>query len=376
MLVHRSSSHSGRATPLVALALLTACVRPGEERTERDLEVGQAVVEGARVSVADGLAVVKDVAPQRLELWAGAPTLDIDARFDAPLSEDFEVAVHNCMLDAELHVDAAAETGATAASETRADDPPTLKRWRVRADGAQKLGLRISAPDADTPGAFRFALLSDVQEAIDRVSDIFQRINRVPGVRFVLGAGDLTSHGTVAELERFQHALRELRAPYYATLGNHELGTNPVVWHDYFGRANFHFEFRAVHFSLLDSGSATLDPLAYEWLDAWLAAARDRVHVVAMHIPPLDPIGVRNGAFADRAEAGKLLTLLANARVDLTLYGHIHSFYAFENAGIPARISGGGGAIPERFDGIGRHFLRIDADPQGIGDIRVIRVDD
>jgi hypothetical protein len=49
-------------------------------------------------------------------------------------------------------------------------------------------------------------------------------------------------------------------------------------------------------------------------------------------------------------------------------------------AGIPAYISGGGGAIPERFDGIGRHFLVVELgkDSQGhnaVDDVRVVRVD-
>jgi Icc protein len=114
---------------------------------------------------------------------------------------------------------------------------------------------------------------------------------------------------------------------------------------------------------LLDSASATLDPIVYDWLDEWLRLGAEQPHVVAMHIAPLDPIGVRNGAFANRAEAGKLLSRLAAHGVDLTLYGHIHSYYRFDNAGIPAFISGGGGAIPERFDDIGRHFLVIDVDP-------------
>jgi hypothetical protein len=128
---------------------------------------------------------------------------------------------------------------------------------------------------------------------------------------------------------------------------------------------------------LLDSGSATIDPLVYGWLEDWLGLGQDHVHVVAMHIPPLDPVGVRNGAFADRNEAAKLLRRLATGKVDLTLYGHIHSFYSFENGGIPARISGGGGAIPERFDGIGRHFLTIRVHPErGVEDIEVVRVDD
>jgi predicted phosphodiesterase len=95
-----------------------------------------------------------------------------------------------------------------------------------------------------------------------------------------------------------------------------------------------------------------------------------------MHIPPVDPIGVRNGSMANRNEAAKLLARLAEGRVDLTLYGHIHSYYSFDNAGIPAFIAGGGGAIPERFDRIGRHFMVFTVDAQnGVTSQRLIKVD-
>jgi 3',5'-cyclic AMP phosphodiesterase CpdA len=201
-------------------------------------------------------------------------------------------------------------------------------------------------------------------------------MNEEPDLDFLLGAGDLTQQGTVEQLVRYQKELRELDIPYYTTLGNHELGTTPPPYQDYFGRASFHFVHRGVRFSMLDSGSATLDPTVDGWLDVWLAAGRDHVHVVAMHIPPLDPVGVRNGAFGSRSEAAALLARLAQAHVDLTLYGHIHSYYAFDNAGIPAFISGGGGALPERFDDIGRHFVVIDVDARrGVVGSRIVRVD-
>jgi 3',5'-cyclic AMP phosphodiesterase CpdA len=180
----------------------------------------------------------------------------------------------------------------------------------------------------------------------------------------------------VAELRQFRDELAGLDLPYYTTLGNHELGTTPPPYHDHFGRGNFQFAYRGVVFTMLDSGSATLDPLVYDWLDDWLARGRNSVHVVGMHVPPLDPTGVRNGAFASRAEAASLLARLAEGGVDLTLYGHIHSYYEFDNAGIPAFISGGGGAIPERFDDIGRHYMviTVDAD-RGVTGTRVVRVD-
>src|SRR5262245_52431914 len=95
-----------------------------------------------------------------------------------------------------------------------------------------------------------------------------------------------------------------------------------------------------------------------------------------MHIAPIDPTGVRNGSFASRPEAAKLLGKLAAADVDLTVYGHVHSYYDFENAGIQAFISGGGGAVPERFDNIGRHFMVFDIDSdQGLLAHKVVEVD-
>jgi hypothetical protein len=67
---------------------------------------------------------------------------------------------------------------------------------------------------------------------------------------------------------------------------------------------------------------------------------------------------------------------MARENVDLTLYGHIHSYYSFTNAGIPAFISGGGGAIPETFDGVGRHYLAVDVDPgEGVREVSLVRVD-
>lgn len=134
-------------------------------------------------------------------------------------------------------------------------------------------------------------------------------------------------------------------------------------YHRFFGRGSHHFVFKGAHFTLLDDASATIAPQAYEWLDGWLQEGRDAFHSVYMHLPPLDVSGVRNGAMASRAEADLLLSKLAGAGVDLTVYGHVHTYYAYTNAGIPAFITGGGGAIPVRFDHVGRHFLAVDIDP-------------
>ncbi|MEL6180869.1 MAG: metallophosphoesterase, partial [Myxococcota bacterium] len=166
-----------------------------------------------------------------------------------------------------------------------------------------------------------------------------------------------------SQLERFQREMETLPFPCYATLGNHELGVDEHLFQRLYGRVNASFGYRGVRFTLLDSASATIAPQVHGWLDGWLDEGRDGLHLVMMHIPPLDPVGFRNGAFASRSEANALLAKLARGGVDMTVYGHVHSYYTFTNAGIEAFISGGGGAIPQRQDGVGRHFLLVEAYP-------------
>ncbi len=370
------------ATAGVIVGLVPSCLRPAEDRTVRDEAVGRAESPGLRVEVRDGLAAVRELEGGLVRLWASAPSIELELTFEpasgeaagapelaAELPREVELSVRNCMPEGTLTI--------LAGEAQWSELPATLVtecRFRVVAS-TSPLTLRVSEPLADTPGAFHFGVLSDIQEAIDRVGDVYRRVNEETHLSFVLGAGDLTEQGSREELERFQEELEALALPYYTTLGNHELGASGVPYYDYFGRGSFSFVYRDVRFTLLDSASATIDPRVYDWLNEWLQLGLQQTHVVAMHIPPLDPTGVRNGAFASRNEATKLLGRLARGGVDLTLYGHIHSYYRFDNAGIPAHISGGGGAIPERFDALGRHFLDVRSDGRGVSGVRVVRVD-
>ena len=355
-----------RKLVLAWIVLGLACFAPAEARTAHDDAVGHLHTAAATLDVVDGLATVSERAPGSYRLWAQAPVVEL--RLEVPVPTTVELAFDNVLADARLTVDDAPPV-APAASAL-----PTRQSYQLAlGPGAHRLTL--APPDAAAKGAFRFGLLSDVQEAIDHVGDIFARMGSDPGLRFVLSAGDLTDRGTKAELERFQRELEALPVPFYATCGNHDIGTTEALFRDVFGRGNFHFVYRGVHFTLLDSASATLDAGAYAHLTGWLADARSAVHVVAMHVPPLDPVGGRNAAFANRDEAAALLEKLAAGGVDLTLYGHIHSYYAFENAGIPAVISGGGGAHPERLDGLGRHYVVVTVDDAHVAGTEVVRVD-
>jgi len=352
----------------LGVLLALGCTRPAEERTLHDLDVGRAQSPALDVEVASGLAAVRELSDERLALWLSAPSVELTLTVREP--QALQLAVENAMNRLEL-----TELNSGQLVPLSSGASGTKKTWSL-ALAAGTWRFRLAPPDSAKNGRFRFALLSDVQEAIDRIQDVYRALNAEPDLDFLLGAGDLTENGKVDELARFQSELATLDVPYYTTLGNHELGERPPAYQAWFGRANFQFVHHGVYFTLLDSASATVDPLAEDWLDGWLANGRRAVHVVAMHIPPLDPVGSRNASFASRAEAAALVSKLAEGRVDLTLYGHIHAYYAFQNGGIPAFISGGGGATPELADDVGRHFMVFEVDAAlGVLNSRVVRVD-
>lgn len=358
---------------LLALLPLAACVRPAEGRALKDLEVGHAEGGGLTVVVEDGLASVRGIESGALTLWGNAPVLHVRATVAATAPEWWTLVVRNTMPDAQLTAEAGGESLEVEAGPSPV---PTVKTWRVHLRPGGEARLQVAPPDWDKAQPFRFVALADVQEALPRVGDIYARINEDTSARFIFFSGDLTEMGSREQLQEFQERLEDSRIPLFATLGNHETYTLDEPYHELVGRGSQHFTFQGVHFTQLDTGNGTVDPVVEEELDGWLEQGRNAVHVVGMHIPPLDPIGLRNGSFSSRNEAAALVGKLARSGVDLTLYGHVHSFYAYSNAGIPAYISGGGGAIPETFDGVGRHFLTVDVDPsQGVRDVAVVRVD-
>ena len=350
---------------VTALLVLAGCMATPDERAELDLQIGRRSAGGSSLEVAEGLACVRHMAPGSVRLWAQAPTLELTLRPGPEAPEQWDVVIDNALPDAALTI------------EPRRTDRPTQRAFRVLASPGSTASLLLAAPGFDERQPFRFGVLSDIQEAVDDVGDIFARMNADPALRFVVSTGDLVDHGERENLERVQRELEALDVPLYSTIGNHELiQGDPADWAALYGRFSFHFDFQGVSFTLVDSGSGTVAPRVYDWLQAWLTEDPRAPQVFLTHYPPLDPAGTRSGALSSRKEAARLIRLVAASGADLTLHGHIHSYYAFSLGGVPAYISGGGGAIPEAFDGMGRHYLVVDADPLvGSLEVAVTRVD-
>jgi len=348
-------------TAVLAIAFAGGCVDVGQDRAAFDETIGIASHGAVDVRVTDGLARIVSLDEGSLILWAQAPSLEVILTTEATESTPKTLEIQNCVADAVLTVIAA--DGTSLRLESAAGETPTTRRWTLPEPGTGPAIWRIASPRATQDAPFRFVVFADVQRRLDGIQDLFGPMAQEPDVHFGLISGDLTSDGSLVDLRKFQQAMKTLPFPLYASPGNHDIGTDEHHFQRTFGRCSFSFDYGGVRVTSLDSASATLAPRVHRRLDDWLTAGRDRLHVVISHIPPLDPVGTRNGAFASRLEGADLLGRLSRGGVDLTIYGHVHSYYVFENAGIEAIITGGGGAIPQRLDGIGRHYLVVEADP-------------
>lgn len=352
----------------LAATLAAGCPPPGEERALAELDIGRELTaEGVELAVRGGLARIERAERGELVLWAQAPAFEVDVQVPVSAAGRLRLEVRNSPSGTELALDGGAPVAAQARQHTT-----SVFELDLPAGPHQ---LAVAPPDAHDEQPFRFLALADIQTALPTVHQVFAEMNRVPDARFVVFMGDLTERSELAEYELALRQLETLDLPFYATLGNHELWADAGRFHRRFGRASFQFVFRQVAFTFADSGDAGLDPLVERWIDEWLHAARDRTHVFLSHFPPVDPEGLRDGSYRSRRDGQRLLAKLAREDVDLTLFGHIHTFHSYTNAGIPSYISGGGGARQERWDGIARHFLIIDLGPTGIDSVAARRVD-
>ena len=345
---------------LMSLVLLlpTACLNVAQDRSELEEKVGHAKLYPITVSVKDGLASVRKLNVQgenlHIELWAQAPSLEVKLNYEPEVksSARIKLKLYNSMADSQILL---LHESVQQNLPVEYTSPTVLSSELELESGSYQLLLIPPQPKLDQ--SWKFGLFADVQERLNGVADLLVPLGQ-EDLKFALISGDLTRRGAREELEAFQRQqLQHLPFPCYATLGNHELGTEGVPFYHYFGRGSFSFEYGGARFTLIDGASASIAPRTQKRLDQWLDQGIDQLHILATHIPLLDPDGTRGGAHASRLEAAALISKFQSHHLDLLLYGHVHTYRYFYQAGIPTIISGGGGSIPMRLDGIGRHYV-------------------
>ncbi len=341
--------------PAAGIVLLAAaCLDPTAERTTRDLEeIGRADLGEIQARIEPGVAESIDRDALRVRFRANAPQVTL--RFDSTASAERKVSVELVNVFDDLQT----------------DPPLALQRtgekrlaFEVLVPASGQRQLTVARPDEAEARPFRFAWVGDVQGGLERFAQVRERINADPTVEFVLFAGDDTNSGQPDQIRDFLAAAEALAVPWYTVIGNHEAMGDEAFFQRAVGRINVAFDYRGTRFVLVDSASGTLDPRVHQRMADWLGDTGPGLRIVAMHLPPFDYEGLRDGGFNSRTEGAKVMSRLSSGGADLLLSGHLHTLRFSSMAEVPTVVSGCGGVgFGMRLDGSDLHYLAIDVDP-------------
>lgn len=138
----------------------------------------------------------------------------------------------------------------------------------------------------------RIALIGDTQRFYAGTGKVIEKINQTPGIDFVVHSGDLVDFGLQREYIWIHELLSELKYPYVAVVGNHDLiGQGEQVYKSMYGDLDFSFIFSGNKFIFLNTNSReyNFDKKIpnLSWLKAELADTSAYTNALVInHVPP------------------------------------------------------------------------------------------
>ncbi|AOM79805.1 metallophosphoesterase family protein [Pedobacter steynii] len=201
----------------------------------------------------------------------------------------------------------------------------------INAGNLKRLG------DGKGDDTVRFVLSGDTQRSRDETVRFTKKVNDMPGIDFVVIAGDITEFGVLQEMEWISRSLSKLNVPYVAVIGNHDLtsrGRDAFI--NMFGPLNYSFLYGGVKFVCHDTNSRehkfdgnTPD---IPWLKAEMQPQAGVSNFVGIsHVPPnsLD--------FDEKLVKGYTAAFAETPGFLASLHAHTHNYDLFypDDSGIP-----------------------------------------
>lgn len=368
-------------TPTLLLSLC-ACANPNpEDRARIDQNIGRLETTNFALTAKDGSLHVLNAQENQLNLRAthGSWEFDLENRSASALQK--QLIIDNISEDSSLQCSpfpVFSDNGEDASSVSmgaREDGYPLRKVFSLTLPETSTITCQCSSSSAE-PVPFSFLATGDIQDGIGDFDEVVSVANQQKDVDFFLFLGDVTMRNTFGEFVDVETAFQKFLIPVYVTPGNHDVSVSHMNYQKFFGRGSYSFVHKGAQFTSLDTAGWTLSKTVWQWYRSWLKEGKQRLHVVYGHIAPTESLGIRGGHWRSRREAAAFQALAARGKVDALIFGHLHTLDVFRLAGIPTFISGGGGAFEEEDDGIARHLLRFDVNPETQSlKYQVIRVD-
>lgn len=193
---------------------------------------------------------------------------------------------------------------------------------------------------------YTFAVFSDIHADYGSLQKALD-FARADGVTFMIVAGDLTTVGAPAELQKVKAILAKNKLPYYVVPGNHDLWTKGGLgnFKAIFGPDFQFFQKGEVKFILLNNadGIVGINKTQGAWLAQQLADCLKLYCLVFAHMPLNHPylthvMGEDSPLVASQA-AGLVRQLVA-AKVKELFAGHVHYFSGYEIDGLKTHADG------------------------------------
>lgn len=177
-----------------------------------------------------------------------------------------------------------------------------------------------------------------LQDAVDQVNQI------TPNVDFVMFTGDMVNTPYQKELMKFIPYANQLRVPWYAVLGNHDICvggflSKRVYW-DILNSHNKNFNFSKTYYSFspkkgykvigLDSiiddritANGRIDDEQLLWLDKQLSKSKKDVVLIFLHVPIVEPLHSEGHKLLN---ADEVLNILNKYKNPIAVFsGHYHT---------------------------------------------------
>lgn len=205
---------------------------------------------------------------------------------------------------------------------------------------------QISDLHIKAPGSLAYGRV-DTAKALEHCVTVLNEFDPAPD--FVVISGDLADTPTSEEYQHLERLLAPLKLPFASVPGNHdsrELMRTAYPSSSYAsasGPLNQKIEVNALDLMLLDSSvhgkpHGELEEGTLQWLDAMLAASRDRPALLFLHHPPFKT-GIWHMDRQNLLNASEFAPILRrHPRVQLVATGHVHRAALTLFAGVPTTI--------------------------------------
>ena len=174
------------------------------------------------------------------------------------------------------------------------------------------------------------------------LKDMIESINKIQGLDFVLFTGDMVDSGTKENFELFYNTLEKLKYPSLNSFGNHEFYGNMskeevletvkennknYIFNDTYYAITPKTDYRII---VLDSAiknentsNGRLSKEQLEFLDNELYENQDKIVIIAMHHPSVEPFVSKEHSLLNADEFNEILLKYKNPIVVLS--GHYHA---------------------------------------------------